>query len=67
SDTDVFTMSMEILLEPTSNKLLVGDLCNSIRIKLVTTGKKRWSILTDLKEYIKMDIEVPGSSRLKDS
>ncbi|GJV28131.1 hypothetical protein Tco_1384579 [Tanacetum coccineum] len=32
---------MEILLEPTSNKLLVGDLCNSIRIKLVTSGKKR--------------------------
>ncbi|GJT18439.1 hypothetical protein Tco_0877145 [Tanacetum coccineum] len=33
---------MEILLEPTSNKLMVGDLCDSIRIKLVTTGKKRW-------------------------
>ncbi|GJU89937.1 hypothetical protein Tco_1302360 [Tanacetum coccineum] len=33
---------MEILIEPTSNKLLVGDLCNSIRIKLVTTGKKGW-------------------------
>ncbi|GJS66018.1 hypothetical protein Tco_0680582 [Tanacetum coccineum] len=25
------------------------------------------SILTDSKEYIKMDLEVPGSSRLKDS
>ncbi|GJT36778.1 hypothetical protein Tco_0936643 [Tanacetum coccineum] len=35
-------MKMEILLEPTSNKLMVGDLCDSIRIKLVTTGKKRW-------------------------
>ncbi|GJZ32879.1 hypothetical protein Tco_0578315 [Tanacetum coccineum] len=57
SDTKVFTMTMEILLEPTSNKLLVGDLCDSIRIKLVTTGKKRWSILTDSKEYIKMDVE----------
>ncbi|GKB22847.1 hypothetical protein Tco_0862248 [Tanacetum coccineum] len=33
---------MEILLEPTSNKLMVGDLYDSIRIKLVTTGKKRW-------------------------
>ncbi|GKF02787.1 hypothetical protein Tco_0029710 [Tanacetum coccineum] len=33
---------MEILLEPTSNKLMVGDLCNSLRIKLLTTGKKRW-------------------------
>ncbi|GJZ01296.1 hypothetical protein Tco_0519257, partial [Tanacetum coccineum] len=42
SDTQVFTMKMEILLEPTSNKLMVGDLCDSIRIKLVTTGKKRW-------------------------
>ncbi|GJV38600.1 reverse transcriptase domain-containing protein [Tanacetum coccineum] len=35
-------MKMEILLEPTSNKLMVDDLCDSIRIKLVTTGKKRW-------------------------
>nr|GEV33299.1 copia protein [Tanacetum cinerariifolium] len=33
---------MEILLEPTSNKLMVGDLCDSIRIKSVTTGKKLW-------------------------
>ncbi|GJY40308.1 hypothetical protein Tco_0427578 [Tanacetum coccineum] len=37
-----YEVSMEILLEPTSNKLMVGDLCDSIRIKLVTTGKKRW-------------------------
>ncbi|GJV34544.1 hypothetical protein Tco_1394944 [Tanacetum coccineum] len=36
-----FTMKMEILLEPTSNKLLVGDLCDSTRINLVSTGKKR--------------------------
>ncbi|GKA82664.1 hypothetical protein Tco_0789412 [Tanacetum coccineum] len=48
---------MEILLEPTSNKLMVGDLCDSIRIKPVTTGKKRWLILTDSKEHIKMDVE----------
>nr|GEU29830.1 hypothetical protein [Tanacetum cinerariifolium] len=33
---------MEILLEPTSNKLLVGDLWILLRIKLVTTGKKQW-------------------------
>ncbi|GJT30568.1 hypothetical protein Tco_0910843 [Tanacetum coccineum] len=33
---------MEILLESTSNKLKVGDLCDSIRMKLVATGKKRW-------------------------
>ncbi|GKG47488.1 hypothetical protein Tco_0506973 [Tanacetum coccineum] len=37
SDTYVFTIKMEILLEPASNKLLVGDLRDSIRIKLVTT------------------------------
>ncbi|GJV93092.1 hypothetical protein Tco_1540905 [Tanacetum coccineum] len=30
SDTNVFTMKMEILLEPASNKLLVGDLRDSI-------------------------------------
>ncbi|GJV79222.1 hypothetical protein Tco_1515092 [Tanacetum coccineum] len=29
SDTQVITVKMEILLEPTSNKLLVGDLCDS--------------------------------------
>ncbi|GKC82745.1 hypothetical protein Tco_1138462, partial [Tanacetum coccineum] len=40
--SDIFTMKMEILLESTSNKLMVGDLCDSIRIKLVTTGKKQW-------------------------
>nr|GEV10251.1 hypothetical protein [Tanacetum cinerariifolium] len=40
SDTKVFTTMMEILLEPTSKKLLVGDLSDSLRIKLVTTGKK---------------------------
>ncbi|GJV44627.1 hypothetical protein Tco_1429163 [Tanacetum coccineum] len=36
-----FVEKMEILLEPTSNKLMVDDLCDSIRIKLVTTGKKQ--------------------------
>ncbi|GKC06915.1 hypothetical protein Tco_0998525 [Tanacetum coccineum] len=62
SDTQVITVKMEILLEPTSNKLMVGDLCDSILIKLVKTGKKRWSILTDSKIHIKMVMEVPGSS-----
>nr|GEV84423.1 hypothetical protein [Tanacetum cinerariifolium] len=32
----IFTMTMEILLEPTSNKLLVGDMGDSIWIELVT-------------------------------
>ncbi|GJR69169.1 putative ribonuclease H-like domain-containing protein [Tanacetum coccineum] len=52
-----FTMKMEILLEPTSNKLMVGDLCDSIRIKLVTTGKKRWC------DSIRIKL-VPGRSSL---
>ncbi|GKE60266.1 hypothetical protein Tco_1510633, partial [Tanacetum coccineum] len=43
----VFTVKMEILLEPTLNKLSVGELRDSIRIKLVTTGKKRWLVLTE--------------------
>nr|GEX69224.1 hypothetical protein [Tanacetum cinerariifolium] len=42
SDTQVITLKIEILLEPTSNKLMVGDLCDSMRIKLVTTRKKQW-------------------------
>ncbi|GJS45698.1 hypothetical protein Tco_0595819 [Tanacetum coccineum] len=33
---------MEILLSQQANKLMVGDLCDSSQIKLVTTGKKRW-------------------------
>nr|GEW75962.1 copia protein [Tanacetum cinerariifolium] len=33
-------LKMEILLEPTLNKLLVGDLQDSIRIELVITGYK---------------------------
>nr|GEW51964.1 retrovirus-related Pol polyprotein from transposon TNT 1-94 [Tanacetum cinerariifolium] len=32
----IFTVTLEILLEPTSNKLLVGDVGNSIWIELVT-------------------------------
>ncbi|GKB94612.1 hypothetical protein Tco_0980749 [Tanacetum coccineum] len=41
-EVSVSIEEMEILLEPTSNKPMVGNLCDSIRIKLVTTGKKRW-------------------------
>nr|GEU96912.1 RNA-directed DNA polymerase, eukaryota [Tanacetum cinerariifolium] len=60
---------MEILLEPTSNKLLVerfntiaGNDVKEILLKLNLPDHK--SILTDSKEYIKMDLEVPGSIRL---
>nr|GEW25134.1 retrovirus-related Pol polyprotein from transposon TNT 1-94 [Tanacetum cinerariifolium] len=69
SDTKVFTMTMEILLEPTSNKLLVerfnttaGNHVKEILLKLNLPNHK--SILKDSKVYIKMDMEVPGSSRL---
>ncbi|GJW18454.1 hypothetical protein Tco_0025890 [Tanacetum coccineum] len=41
SSINLIRTLMEILLEPTSNKLMVGDLCDSLRIKLVTTRKKR--------------------------
>ncbi|GJS16865.1 hypothetical protein Tco_0411337 [Tanacetum coccineum] len=51
SDTQVITVKMEILLEPTSNKLMVGDLCDSIRIKLVTTGKKRCDEVLKLNNF----------------
>ncbi|GJY57579.1 hypothetical protein Tco_0456694 [Tanacetum coccineum] len=54
-----YEVSVEILLEPTSNKLMVGDLCDSLRIKLVTTGKKRWC------DSIRIKL-VPGqSSRIR--
>nr|GEY33053.1 hypothetical protein [Tanacetum cinerariifolium] len=63
SDMKVFTMMMEILLKPTSNKLLVaGNPINEILFKLNLPDHK--SILTDLKVYIKMDMEVPGFMRL---
>ncbi|GJY49321.1 hypothetical protein Tco_0439277 [Tanacetum coccineum] len=42
SDTYVLTMKMEILLEPASNKLLVGDLRDSIMDRIVVkNGKNR--------------------------
>ncbi|GJZ14391.1 hypothetical protein Tco_0549621 [Tanacetum coccineum] len=63
SDTKVFTMMMEILLEPTSNKLMVGDLFNTtvgnpvkeILLKLNLPDHR--SILTNSKEYIKRNVE----------
>nr|GEV28783.1 hypothetical protein [Tanacetum cinerariifolium] len=59
SDTKVFTMTIEILLEPISNKLLVdGNPIKEILLKLNLPDHR--SILTDSK----MDVEVPGSSRL---
>ncbi|GKB35830.1 hypothetical protein Tco_0880772 [Tanacetum coccineum] len=46
SDTKVLTMKMEILLEPTSNKLLVGDM----------------SVLTDPEDQVMVEMEIPRSS-----
>ncbi|GJU11412.1 hypothetical protein Tco_1133808 [Tanacetum coccineum] len=56
--TETQRLKMEILLKPTSKKLMVADLCNSIRIKLVTTGKKRWCDSIRIKlvpEHVKFD------------
>nr|GEV85618.1 hypothetical protein [Tanacetum cinerariifolium] len=41
SDTSVFTMKMEVLLKPTSNKLMVGYEW------MIDDGFLKWSILTD--------------------
>ncbi|GJS15405.1 hypothetical protein Tco_0409877 [Tanacetum coccineum] len=61
SDTKVFTMTMEILLEPTSNKLLVdsilqaGNPVNEILLKLNLPDHR--SILTYSKTHIKIKME----------
>ncbi|GJZ65276.1 hypothetical protein Tco_0621972 [Tanacetum coccineum] len=69
SDTKVFTVTMEILPEPTSNKLCdsilqAGNPVKDILLKLNLPD--HMSVLTDLKIHIKMDMEVPGYSRVKD-
>ncbi|GJT90122.1 hypothetical protein Tco_1078967 [Tanacetum coccineum] len=67
----VFTMTMEILPEPTSNKICgkfntsAGNPVKEILLKLNLHDHR--SILMDSKIHIKMDMEVPSSSRLKDS
>ncbi|GJR51476.1 hypothetical protein Tco_1401997 [Tanacetum coccineum] len=68
SDTQVITVKMEILLEPTSNKLMVerfdtsaGNPVKEILLKLNLPDHR--SILTDSK----MEVKVPDSSCLKDS
>ncbi|GJX34064.1 hypothetical protein Tco_0245621 [Tanacetum coccineum] len=63
SEMKVFTMKMEILLEPTSNKLLVGNLCDSIRIKLVSTGKNDVQFYDNLK--MEMEMEIPSTRNVK--
>ncbi|GKE26693.1 hypothetical protein Tco_1442077 [Tanacetum coccineum] len=68
SDTQLFTVKMEILLEPTSNKLYEDSLLqagNSCQGELPLKGilPDHRSVLTDPKIYIKMDVVVPDSSR----
>ncbi|GKC05266.1 hypothetical protein Tco_0996876, partial [Tanacetum coccineum] len=71
SDTYVFTMKMEILLVSTSNSTAVdlilqaGNPVKEILTKLNLPDHR--SILKNSKIYVKMDVEVPGSSRHNDS
>ncbi|GKD18034.1 hypothetical protein Tco_1207192, partial [Tanacetum coccineum] len=66
SDTYVITMKMEILSVSTSNSTAVaGNPVKETLLKLNLPDHR--SILTDSKIYIKIDMEVPGSNRLKDS
>ncbi|GKD18014.1 hypothetical protein Tco_1207172 [Tanacetum coccineum] len=69
SDTKVFTMTMEILPEPTSNKLCdsilqAGNPLKEILLKLNLPDHR--SVLTDLKIYIKKDVENDGHSSFQD-
>ncbi|GJX80868.1 hypothetical protein Tco_0329017, partial [Tanacetum coccineum] len=62
SDTQVFTVKMEILLEPTSNKLLKDSILHTRNLVKEILSKLNLpdhrSILMDLKIHIKMDMEV---------
>nr|GEX79533.1 retrovirus-related Pol polyprotein from transposon TNT 1-94 [Tanacetum cinerariifolium] len=62
----IFIVTMEILLEPTSNKLLVGDVGDSIWIELVTL-KPIWyldsgcsSYMNGVESYMHKYVEQPG-------
>ncbi|GJT87561.1 hypothetical protein Tco_1069278 [Tanacetum coccineum] len=71
SDTYVFIVKMEILPVSTSNNTAVdsilqaGNPVKEILLKLNLPDHR--SILTNSKIYVKMDVEVRGSRRLKDS
>ncbi|GJY59272.1 hypothetical protein Tco_0459164 [Tanacetum coccineum] len=54
SDTYVFTMKMEILLEPTSNKLLVGGGGDTILLEVIQRGNGPVSVSTDTNGLIKV-------------
>ncbi|GJZ41641.1 hypothetical protein Tco_0588527, partial [Tanacetum coccineum] len=78
SNTKVLTMKMEILLEPTSNKLLVGkygdfdgytsddpilklESCQGDSLLKINLPDHR-SVLTDPKDQVMMEMEIPYSS-----
>ncbi|GKD43178.1 hypothetical protein Tco_1267823 [Tanacetum coccineum] len=71
SDTYVFTMKMEILLEPTSNKLMALEdptlmleiLSRRFFFRLNLPDHR--SVLTDSKVHIKMEMASTCSSRIK--
>ncbi|GJQ98405.1 hypothetical protein Tco_0009544 [Tanacetum coccineum] len=81
SDTYVFTMKMEILLEPTSNKLMVGKLGDSdvhtledLTLILEILSRRFFlrlnlpdhrSVLTGSGVQVKMEMQIPRSSRVK--
>ncbi|GJX67554.1 hypothetical protein Tco_0303281 [Tanacetum coccineum] len=69
SDTYVFTMKMEILLEPTSNKFMVDPTLMleilSSRFFLRLNLPDHRSVLTDSKVHIKMEMASTCSSRIK--
>ncbi|GJW90916.1 hypothetical protein Tco_0168469 [Tanacetum coccineum] len=70
SDTYVFTMKMEILLEPTSNKLMVEDPALMLEILsrrffLRLNLPDHMSVLTDSKVLIKIEMASTCFSRIK--
>ncbi|GJR39179.1 hypothetical protein Tco_1214863 [Tanacetum coccineum] len=66
SDTYVFTMKMEILLEPTSNKLMVDNRFTLIVLSALRHSDKEnrqvRSVLTDPEVQVKMEMEIPRSN-----
>ncbi|GJZ08652.1 hypothetical protein Tco_0542935 [Tanacetum coccineum] len=69
SDTLVFTMTMEILPEPTSNKLYgrsdtyAGNPVREILLNLNLPD--HGSVLIELEVHVKMEMKIPHSSKVK--
>ncbi|GJZ83696.1 hypothetical protein Tco_0648869 [Tanacetum coccineum] len=70
SDTQVITVKMEILLEPTSNKLLVDSIQAGNPVKEILFKLNLPDNRVDphgFEGYLKMEVKVPDSNCLKDS